>query len=71
MDNLSSAALLRDWAFRSFYAGATVSPLSAGSRIRTDLCSLLLFGNLLSQLEMSTVPSALFSGLFYSQSFWR
>ena len=71
VDQLSSTALLRDRAFRSVYVGATISPFSPWSRIRIDLCRILLLGDLVGQLEVSTVPATLFPRLFHSQSLWR
>jgi hypothetical protein len=71
VDQLPPTALLRDRAFRGVYVGVTVFPFSPWSRIRNDLCRLLLLGNLPGQLEMSALPPALFPGLFHSQSFWR
>jgi len=70
LDQLSSTALLRDRTFRCVYVGATIFPFSTWSGIRNDLCSLLLLGYLLGQLEMSALSPTLFSRLFHSQSFW-
>jgi hypothetical protein len=71
MGHLSAPALLRAWAVRDFHVGASIFSFSSRSDICPDFCGLLLFRNLLSQLEVSALPPALFSRLFRSQSVWR
>jgi hypothetical protein len=71
MGHLSPPALLRAWAVRDFYVGASIFSFSSRSGICPDFCGLLLFSNLLSQLEVSALPPALFPRLFRSQSVWR
>ena len=71
MGQLSPPALLRAWAVRDFHVGASIFSFSPRSGICPDFCGLLLLSNLLSQLEVSPLPPALFSRLFHSQFVWR
>jgi hypothetical protein len=71
LDYLPPPALLRDRAFRDLYGRVALPPVSPRFGFCAYLCCLLLFRDVLSQLEVSAVSPTFFPRFLHPQPFWR